>query len=1095
MKPFLTLFCILISYFQAFSQNDPPIRSGELIKSAEEFYDSGQYKKSLSLYDQIDRNDSNYVRSLYGRALNYQADSQFRKAIQVCEEALQLKDKREWEPDIYNTYANVLGSDSQREKSISVFNEAIRKYPSYSLLYLNKGIALFEQNRFAEAESVFKETLLINPYQFSAHFYLGLCAIHEGKIVPAFFSFVGYLLIYPEGKYSKRCVNILSAISNATDEILDYKTKRKEDGDENYAAIEEILISKIALDKDYKLKVPIDDAIIRQIQVVFEKLEFKEDDPDFWMQYYAPYYKKIFNDGQFEPFIFWTFENVQLKDIQDYNKKNKKTIELFTTHTADYFNEIRATRLITYNKRAEQRSRYLYLDGSLAGLGELTPDGKTYLGSWTFYYPKGNIKSTGQFNEMGRYGVWTYYHFTGSLDARENYKNGKLDGEQLYYSEKGVLTSQEIYSNGLQEGVQKSFFNSGNLYSTTMYKAGKMDGEYKEYFSGGQISGESQYNNNVLSGTYTTYFNNGQIKELGNYTSGSLDGPSKEFYENGQLNTEGIYKKGANEGEWKTYFDNGKLKSRVNYVNKKQDGIEENFYEEGPLKTTYTYKNGQLYGESVSYDKDQKPYAKFKFSNNKLESAIYFDKTGKQISSSEIKNNRLEFDIFLADGTKTTHRTLNKNGEIDGTETSYYPSGKISEIAEYLDGEKNGLNTEYYQNGNKKSEQNLKNGKENGKFIKYFPNGQIEIEGWFVDGNEAGYWNYYNELGNLEVRNYMVNGVLSGYKTEYYPNGAKSIEKKIYKGLLEEMKQYDSTGKLLIYDSFPHFTGKFLLLYPDGKKMQECNYVNGSFEGPLTQYYFDGSLEFTQYYKGGLLDSNYAAYEYHNIKTVEGQYKAGKKTGLWKYYKDDGQLNWTENFAYNELNGRSQYFSNDRKIIRELMFRNDERDGRSTTLDPDGSILFSIQYDEGDVMGYSYLAKDGNPVPEIRTDHGKLQITSFFQNGLPSRKCQYVDNVLNGTDILYYSNGKLRSQSNLAYGLYEGVLKEYYPNGNTSRICNYLDDHSHGMCLEYNVNGVLIREINYYVGTRHGNAKYYSENGSLLETRYYYDGNLLGVKK
>ena len=41
----------------------------------------------------------------------------------------------------------------------------------------------------------------------------------------------------------------------------------------------------------------------------------------------------------------------------------------------------------------------------------------------------------------------------------------------------------------------------------------------------------------------------------------------------------------------------------------------------------------------------------------------------------------------------------------------------------------------------------------------------------------------------------------------------------------------------------------------------------------------------------------------------------------------------------------------------------------------------------------------------------------------------------------------------------------------------------------------MIREINYYNGDRHGEAKYYSENGTLLETRYYYYGNLLGVKK
>jgi hypothetical protein len=34
-----------------------------------------------------------------------------------------------------------------------------------------------------------------------------------GKMVPAFLSFVGYLLINPDGKYGTRCINILNAIS------------------------------------------------------------------------------------------------------------------------------------------------------------------------------------------------------------------------------------------------------------------------------------------------------------------------------------------------------------------------------------------------------------------------------------------------------------------------------------------------------------------------------------------------------------------------------------------------------------------------------------------------------------------------------------------------------------------------------------------------------------------------------------------------------------------------------------------------------------------------------------------------------------------
>ena len=195
-------------------------------------------------------------------------------------------------------------------------------------------------------------------------------------------------------------MNILASMANGRDEILDYKNKRTTEGDENYSLTEDILLSKIALEKQYKLAVSLDDPIFRQIQVVCEKLEYKEDDPDFWMQYYVPFYKKLFGDNQFEPFIYWSFENVQLKEIQDYNKKNKKLVEHFVTETAAYFNQIRSTRVLPYHKRAEQKMIYLYTNDELAGRGELSSDGQSLNGDWTIYYPPGNVKATGTFKDV-----------------------------------------------------------------------------------------------------------------------------------------------------------------------------------------------------------------------------------------------------------------------------------------------------------------------------------------------------------------------------------------------------------------------------------------------------------------------------------------------------------------------------------------------------------------------------------------------------------------------------------------------------------------------------------------------------------------------
>src|ERR1700750_1995812 len=107
MKPFLIVLCLAFFSFHAFSQKDPPILSAELAQTADDLLDSGDYKKALANFDQIDRNDSNYTRSLYGRALCYQADSQYNKAIEYCQEAL-TQDKANLRPMFYNAYANLL---------------------------------------------------------------------------------------------------------------------------------------------------------------------------------------------------------------------------------------------------------------------------------------------------------------------------------------------------------------------------------------------------------------------------------------------------------------------------------------------------------------------------------------------------------------------------------------------------------------------------------------------------------------------------------------------------------------------------------------------------------------------------------------------------------------------------------------------------------------------------------------------------------------------------------------------------------------------------------------------------------------------------
>src|SRR5471030_754564 len=105
MKPVKLLLLILITLSKiSFAQKAGLVNSGELLKQGAMLHDSGRYKSALALYDKISRSDTNYVRSLYERAYSCELDSQLTKAIKYCQEALVLKEQREYEPDILNCY-------------------------------------------------------------------------------------------------------------------------------------------------------------------------------------------------------------------------------------------------------------------------------------------------------------------------------------------------------------------------------------------------------------------------------------------------------------------------------------------------------------------------------------------------------------------------------------------------------------------------------------------------------------------------------------------------------------------------------------------------------------------------------------------------------------------------------------------------------------------------------------------------------------------------------------------------------------------------------------------------------------------------------
>lgn len=1088
------LFFSLISFHFLFAQNFPPINSGELISEGLKFHDAGKYKEAIQLYKKIPRNDTNYVRALYELSYSLVADSNFKEALSTCDLGLR-KDNSGYELDFMVLKASIVDDQGENEKALHMYDSALMKYASSQSLMLNKAVCLIRLKRKDEAEELLQKLVLINPYYSSAHFRLGQLALQKGQIVPAMMCFFTYLLMAPEGSYSNSCIKILDGISKMTDDATEFVANRKTASEGNFALVEQIVTSKIALDKNYRILASLDDPIIRQLQVMMEKLQYEDDNPDFYMQYYVPYLKAIFEKDYFEPSVYTAFSAVNIEKIHEYLKKNSKEVTKAANLINEQLNLIRTTRELNYQKRLTANPVYHFDDGVLLAKGEMTGDKTT--GHWEFYYKNGNLKTVGDYNNDGkREGTWTYYFENGKLNGIDNWKNGIQEGEDITYNKDGVIITKAHYANGKLNGEKGSYYAIGNLYSVSTFSDGVEKGSYKRYFPSGRLKIDASADDGQYDGPYKSYFENGKPEFVLTYAKGKFNGLYKSYYDNGQLEFQANYTNGEANGDAITYHRNGKLKRKATYVDNLIDGDELQYNDEDVLIQKANYKKGKAQGVTEYYDDDGKLYSTFQFDNDKLKLAKYFDKKGNVISTSERESKQIALNDYNAEGFRTSYVVYNDKGEKQNTDSFFYNSGKLKEVNFYKNGLLNGITTGYYSSGAKQYEISFKDDKKDGLTVNYYPNGKIQSLGWYSDGDQNGDWVDYNEKGNTTFYGTYLNNDYYGTTQSFFANGALDDETEYISGWVSALHQFDSNGKEINVIKLTNGTGKYRGVFFNGKTRFEGNYLQGELHGTFTNYFIDGSVETVRSYDHGFMNGDYKDYYYGGQLYSEGKYEMGKKTGLWKAYYKSGKIMREEMYVDGDLDGISIYYFENGKVEKEAYYKKGLRHGSNKRFAQDGQLANIIYYKHDVPVSYTYNNKNGQMLAPITIKGGSAKIISYYSNGNKSAEMEYADGKLTGPFKLYFPDGKLYyEEEKLVNGLINGKLAEYYPSGAVRSTYHYLLDNADGPYKEYYENGKLKEEANFYNGYNNGPRKFYDNNGKLILTLNYYYGLILNITK
>jgi antitoxin component YwqK of YwqJK toxin-antitoxin module len=1099
MKKILLVFALFISSFSILqaqrSLDNPLIDSKEILTKASAFQEEGKYKQAIETYIKVPVSDTNYADILHDLALSYYNDSNYTEAEKNALTGLSLFPERntEW----YLILADVYDETKRTELAINTYDTNLAQKPYDYLSYFNKGITLMRINKMDEAAANFQHCIMLNPYYASAHHFLGRLQLLKGNLVQAMMSFATNLLVAPGNRYHNSAITYLSGIAEVNTTTEDYLKKYKPGKEDDFEMLQDIIASKIALDKKYKLKSDLEDQVVRQLQVMMEKLEYDAGDKGFWMQYYVPLFKTLWQKNQFEPAIFYMFSELDIKKVKDYNKKEKKTIETATNEVVSYLGRIRETQELLLAKRETPATGYYIQDYRIIGKGKFSKNAKNeeiVTGPWEFYHTNGRIKSKGIFDEAGeRNGEWRYYYQNGILKELSHYEKGKVVGNTEVWYDNGLYFKKLHYEADEKDGEETAWLFNGMLNTVINYKMGKKEGIARYYTSKGFLRTVTLYSNNLQEGDETIYHQNGTKESVVKYQKDLATGPYKEYFDNGKLRVDGAYTEGKKTGVWKTFYKDGSPEYLENYLNGELDGAYTSWYRNGKIESIRLYRKGEIDGKKEDFDEDGIISGETIFERGRLRDIKFFDKTGQVISNTTSRKGSAEISFYAPDGSKSSDGFYSKEGLLEGKGTTYFKNGKVEQEANYKNGLLEGSRKLFYENGHLKQEGNYTANEADGYFVDYYVNGNVSEEGWYVAGDRQGTVIARDLLAQISSKIYYLNGNIHGV-SEYFNPGNKLDYKLYYDiGWFNKMDQYDSTGTLIASSHLTKGEGQINFAHFNGRPYIENNYKNYKLNGPYKVSNGDGTKASYSYYKNGEKDSSFTSWHPNGNIVTQGKYKEGSKIGSWKYYYYDGKISNEEVYEDGKLIGKNIQYNEDGGIDKELNYKDGELDGALTMYAGKNQLSIVYYYAKGILQAYSYEDKNGKLLPPIPIVKGSGKVLAFFKNGSKSVEMEFKEFLVDGPRTLYYPNGKIYVAGQRLNGDEHGDKKIYYPDGKLMKAENYVEGKLHGLSKFYNENGSLEYEQNYYLGSLHGISNYFAA-GKLTTTYNYYYGALESKK-
>lgn len=302
---------------------------------------------------------------------------------------------------------------------------------------------------------------------------------------------------------------------------------------------------------------------------------------------------------------------------------------------------------------------------------------------------------------------------------------------------------------------------------------------------------------------------------------------------------------------------------------------------------------------------------------------------------------------------------------------------------------------------------------------------------------------YYEDGKSLRFKGRMKAGTRKGPWIFYREDGS-----------VRSIVQYENdsiNGPTLYYDE-------------QELKVSETMFVNGIKDGYHNEFYDDGSVALSGFFKAGKQDSIWTEYIGYQRKGFEKRYSNGQLHGQSIYYYDQeyshDRVQAVENYRFGVKHGEWRFYYFNRQVEKNFTYEN--------------GLL------EGPYIEY-YRNGRKKEEGKFNIDQREGKWLTFHEEGELESIGSYFRDQKTGLWKYFSPTGTLRSEGRYKNDVREGQWIYYYEDGTLSAVGSYQFDDKDGLWGLFYTNDQLQQEQTWKRGKLQETSEFYSIKGEALE--------------